>query len=316
MEIARKKLLDMYRKLLLCRRFDEKLLELNASGVFSGWLHLGAGQEAMPVAVGNILHKNDWLKVTHRGFHCALAKGVPVGIVLADLMGKEFPGETYQGSTFAPEFGLLGTSHSLGEDVPLYVGVALSSKLLKTGRVVVCFFGDGTANRGPVHEAMNLAAIWKLPIVFVCENNQYAISMHVGRSFAVKDIAERARGYGMPGSVVDGNDVFASYEEAYNAIERARSGGGPSFVEAKTYRLRGHWEGDKETYRSKEEVEEWRKKDPLPRYRDTLLGIKVLTEELVLKYEQEVAAEIDEAVKQVHSLPRPSLEKLTKLALE
>jgi pyruvate dehydrogenase E1 component alpha subunit len=228
------------------------------------------------------------------------------------MMAKKQQTEKPESGVYAPEYGLLGISGSLGEDVPIYVGAALSSKQLGIDLVTVCFFGEGTANRGPVHEAMNLAAIWKLPIVFICENNQYAISMHVSRAFAIADIADRAAGYGMPGVVVDGNDVIACYEVAYDAIKRAREGGGPSFIEDKTYRLRGHWEGDPESYRPKEEIEEWRKKEPLKRYRERLLKLGILTAEDVERYDAEITAEIEEAVKYAESLPRPSLEELTE----
>jgi pyruvate dehydrogenase E1 component alpha subunit len=311
MEIPKEKLLEMYRKLVTCRKVDDKLYELNTTGIFSGWLHLGAGQEAMPVAVGSILRKDDYLK-PGRGEHCAVAKGVPLKSIFASMMAKKQQTEKPESGVYAPEYGLLGISGSLGEDVPIYVGAALSSKQLGIDLVTVCFFGEGTANRGPVHEAMNLAAIWKLPIVFICENNQYAISMHVSRAFAIADIADRAAGYGMPGVVVDGNDVIACYEVAYDAIKRAREGGGPSFIEDKTYRLRGHWEGDPERYRPKEEIEEWRKKEPLKRYRERLLKLGILTAEDVERYDAEITAEIEEAVKYAESLPRPSLEELTE----
>lgn len=312
MEISKEKLLEMYQKLVTCRKVDDKLYELNTTGVFSGWLHLAAGQEAMPVAVGSILRKDDYLKPSSRGEHCAVAKGIPLKSIFASMMMKKQETEKPESAIYAPEYGLLGISGSLGEDIPIYVGAALSSKQLGTDRATVCFFGDGTANRGPVHEAMNLAAVWKLPIVFICENNQYAISMHVSGAFAVADIADRAAGYGMPGIVVDGNDVVACYEVAYNAINITREGGGPSFIEAKTYRLRGHWEGDPESYRPKEEIEEWKKKEPLKRYTKELLELGILTAEDVERHDAEITAEIEEAVKYAESLPSPSLEELTE----
>lgn len=312
MEISKEKLLEMYQKLVTCRKVDDKLYELNTTGVFSGWLHLAAGQEAMPVAVGSILRKDDYLKPSSRGEHCAVAKDIPLKSIFASMMMKKLETDKPESAIYAPEYGLLGISGSLGEDIPIYVGAALSSKQLGEDKVTVCFFGDGTANRGPVHEAMNLAAVWKLPIVFICENNQYAISMHVSGAFAVADIADRAAGYGMPGIVVDGNDVVACYEVAYNAIKSAREGGGPSFIEAKTYRLRGHWEGDPEYYRPKEEIEEWKKKEPLKRYTEELLELDIITAEDVERYDAEITAEIEEAVKYAESLPYPSLEELTE----
>jgi len=174
----------------------------------------------------------------------------------------------------------------------------------------VCFFGDGTANRGPVHESMNLAACWTLPIVFICDNNQYAISMPSSRSCMAADIADRAAGYGMPGMVVDGNDVIACYEAAYDAIKRAREGRGPSFIESKTYRLRGHFEGDSQSYRTKEEVEEAWKREPIGRFREAMLKAGVLTQEDVVRYDKETTAEIEEALEYGMNLPSPSIEDL------
>jgi pyruvate dehydrogenase E1 component alpha subunit len=206
-------------------------------------------------------------------------------------------GKRQRGGVSMKDYGMIGGGTTLGENEPILVGTALGSKLSGIDRVTVCFFGDGTANKGPVHEAMNMAAIWKLPIVFICENNGYAISMPVSKAFAIADIADRAAGYGMPGVVVDGNDVVACYEVVYDAIKMAREGGGPSFIEAKTYRLRGHWEGDPESYRSREEVEEAWKNEPIGRFRETLLKQGILTPEDVERIDAELTAEIEEAVK-------------------
>jgi TPP-dependent pyruvate/acetoin dehydrogenase alpha subunit len=297
-DIPKEKLLELYRKVLLARKVDEKLYELNTTGAFTGWLHLGAGQEAMPVAVGCLLRKDDYFKPS-RAEHAQVGKGVPVKLIFARMMGKKLP----EGSETMRDYGLLGWGTTLGENEPIYTGAALGAKLQGLDRICVCFFGDGTANRGPVHESMNMAAIWKLPIVYICENNQYGISMHVSRAFAVADIADRAAGYGMPGVVVDGNDVIACYEVAHDAVKRAREGGGPSFLEAKTYRLRGHWEGDQELYRPKEEVQEAWKREPVGKMRDTLLKQGILTKKEVEKIEAQTAAEVNEAVDYAKSLP-------------
>jgi len=312
-EIAKEKLLEMYRKLLLARYVDDKLYELNTTGAFTGWLHLGAGQEAMPVAVGSILRKDDYVKPS-RAMHVIVAKGAPVLGIFAGMMGRSEGGSGHHGG-FNPEYGLLGASTSLGEDIPIYVGAALSMKIQKKDRVTACFFGDGTSNRGPVHEAMNFAAIWKLPIVFICENNQYAISMRWDRAIAASSIADRAVGYGMPGMEVDGNDVIACYEAAYPAIERARAGDGPSFIEAKTYRLRGHWEGDPETYRSKDEVAEARKRDPVVGFREQLVRMGVLTAEEAGRVAAETKAEVEQAAEQAQKLPVQDLEAVKRQLL-
>jgi len=298
MDIPKETLLELYRKLVLARKVDDKLYELNTTGAFTGWLHLGAGQEAMPVAVGTIMRKNDWFK-SGRAMHGQVGKGVPTRSTFAMMMNKKLP----EGGETSRDYGFAGGGTTLGENEPILVGTALGSKLQGLDTITVDFFGDGTANKGPVHEAMNLAAIWKLPIVFICENNQYAISMPVSKAVAVADIADRAAGYGMPGVVVDGNDVIACYEVAYDAIKRAREGGGPSFIESKTYRLRGHWEGDQEVYRSKEEVQDAWKKEPVGRCRETLLKMGILTKEDVEKLDAETTAEIEEAVEYARSLP-------------
>ena len=298
MKIPNETLLEMYRKLLLARKVDDKLYELNTTGAFTGWLHLGAGQEAMPVAVGTIMRKDDWFK-PGRAMHGQVGKGVPVKIIFANMMNKKLP----EGSESSRDYGISLAGTTLGEHEPILTGTALGSKLQGRDTITVNFFGDGTANKGPVHEAMNLAAIWKLPIVFICENNQYAISMPVSKAIAVADIADRAAGYGMPGVVVDGNDVIACYEVAFDAVKMAREGGGPSFIEEKTYRLRGHWEGDQELYRSKEEVQESWKKEPVGRYRETLLKMGILTQEDVERIDAETTAEVEEAVEYARSLP-------------
>ena len=301
-EIPRQKLLEMYEKLLLARFVDDKLYELNTTGVFTGWLHLAAGEEAMPVAVGAALRKDDYLKPQGRGAHGNVAKGMPLVNVFAGMMGRRVEGGGRRGLSF--EYGFLGGSTSLGEDVPIYVGAALSMKLQKKDRIAVIFFGDGTSNRAPVHESMNLAAIWKLPVVFVCYNNQYAISLHWSKAIAASSIADRALGYGMPGIQVDGNDVIACYETAKAAVERARAGEGPSLIEARTYRLRGHWEGDPETYRTKDEVLEAKRRHPVALYRESLVRMGALGEEEASSMAARLKAEVDEAVRTVQAMPR------------
>ena len=292
----------MYEKLLLARFVDDKLYELNTTGAFTGWLHLAAGEEAMPVATGAVLRQDDYLKPQGRGAHANVAKGMPLVNVFAGMMGRRVEGGARRGLSF--EYGFLGGSTSLGEDVPIYVGAALSMKIQKKDRVAVIFFGDGTSNRAPVHESMNLAAVWKLPVVFVCYNNQYAISLHWRKAIAASSIADRALGYGMPGVEVDGNDVIACYEAAYTAVERARAGDGPSLIEAKTYRLRGHWEGDPETYRSKDEVLEARRRDPVELYRQSLVRIGVLDEDEASSIAARLKAEVEQAVQTVQAMPR------------
>jgi len=307
-EIPRDKLIEMHRKMLLARAVDDKLYELNTTGAFTGWLHLAAGQEAMPAALGVILRQDDYTKMSSRGQHIQVCKGIPLTYIFGSMMGRRVPGGT--SPYFSMAHGILGGSVTLGEDIPIYVGAALASKLLKEDRVTVAVFGDGTANKGPVHEAMNLASCWDLPVVFVCENNQYAISMHWTKSCRASSIADRATAYGMPGIEVDGQDVVACYEAAYTAVERARSGAGPSFIEAKTYRYHGHFEGDPEMYRTREEVEEAKKRDPIVLYREQLIRMGVLEAEEADRMAAEAKAEVDAAVKAVQELPHANLDEL------
>ena len=310
MDISRDKLIEMQRKMLLARAVDDKLYELNTTGAFTGWLHLAAGQEAMPAALGVILRQDDYVKISSRGQNMQVSKGIPLVNILAFYMGRGVPGPS---PYFAPEYGILGASVTLGEEAAIYVGAALASKLQKEDRVTAVLFGDGTFNKGCVHEAINLAACWDLPVVWVCENNQYAISMRWDKSCRANSLADRATAYGMPGVEVDGNDVIACYEAALAAVERARSGGGPSLIEVKTYRYHGHFEGDPEMYRTKEEVAEARKKDPIILFRDRLVHTGIITAEEADRMAAEAKAAVEAAVEEVQQTPRGNLDALRLL---
>ncbi|HID86681.1 MAG TPA: thiamine pyrophosphate-dependent dehydrogenase E1 component subunit alpha, partial [Anaerolineae bacterium] len=206
------------------------------------------------------------------------------------------------------EAGNLGATGVVGDGIPISVGVGLSIKLQKQDKVVLCFFGDGAANTGSFHEALNMASIWKLPVVFLCENNQYAMSTPVKKAFPIENIADRAAAYGMPGVVVDGNDVLAVYKATKEAVERARRGDGPTLIECKTYRWKGHSKSDQQRYRTREEVEAWKKKDPISRFRSMLIKEGVITEEEAERIEREAKETIEEAVRFAQDSPEPSLE--------
>ena len=309
MDFSKEKMLDLYRLILLSRKLDDKLHQTGIGGGGTG-LHLGAGQEAMPVAAGYILRRDDYLKPSHRVIGGGLAKGIPLKSLIAGMMGKPDENGQLLSFAYAPSYGILGISGTLGEEIPIYVGMALSSQIQGDDKVTVIFFGDGTSNRGPVHEAMNLAGVWKLPVVFICENNQYGISLHVSKSVAADDIIDRAAGYGMPGTAVDGNDVIACYEVAANAIQRAREGGGPSFIEAKTYRLRGHFEGDSQTYRTPEEVENAEKNEPVARFTQALLQAKIVTEAETEQFDKDTTEELEAAFKYAEELPEIPMEAI------
>ncbi len=316
MEIPKEKLLEMYRNLLTARLLDVKMFEMySAGGTGLAWVHRGTGEEAIPIAFLANLRKDDYFKPNFRTLFCNFAKGLSLRDVIATECQRAVVKAGGHPSRFSLEYGLLDSSGSLGEDVAIYVGAALSVKLRKTDQVAVCIFGDGAANRGPVHEAMVMAAFLKLPIVFVIQNNQYAVSMPSHKAYAIKDLSDRAKGYGFPGQTVDGNDIIAVYEVAKEYIDRARSGGGPGLIVAETYRLGGHFPGDPQIYRPKGEVEEWWEKDPLPRYCKSLMEIGVLTEGDVIRLDEEIKAEVDAAGEAAQQVPFPTMEDYVKTAV-
>ena len=314
MEIPREKLLEMYRDLITARRVDEKLYDIFTAEGHS--MHRATGEEAVPVAVCANLRKDDYLHVSPvRGRPCLFCKGLSLVDIIASEIGRDIKKIGGHSSHFCPEYGIFGRSGALGEDVPIYTGMAVSAMIRKTDQTTVYICGDGTANRAPLHESMVMAAAWKLPIVFIIQNNQYGASMPVGEAFAIKDLSDRAKAYGFPGQTVDGNDVIALYEVVKEYVDRTRSGGGPGLIEAKTYRLRGHHGGDTETYRPKGEAEEWWKKDPLPRYQKKLMEMGILTEEDVSKLEAGIKAELEGAAKIALAAPLPTYEDYKKGAI-
>ncbi|MCW4021318.1 MAG: thiamine pyrophosphate-dependent dehydrogenase E1 component subunit alpha, partial [Candidatus Bathyarchaeota archaeon] len=233
----------MYRKMLEIRRFEEKVWDLFGRNLIPGTLHLYLGQEATAVGVCANLQVEDYITSTHRGHGHCIAKGADLNKTMAEILGRKngyCKGKGGSMHVADAAVGNLGATAVVGSAIPIAVGAALSCKLRKTKQVVACFFGDGASNNGIFHEALNMAAVWELPVVFVCENNLYAMGTRITNVTAIENIADRASGYGMPGVVVDGNDVVAVYQAAKEAVGRARSGGGPTLVECKTYRHKGH----------------------------------------------------------------------------
>jgi pyruvate dehydrogenase E1 component alpha subunit len=316
MEIPKEKLMEMYRNLVTARRLDEKLYEMFSTGA-SGmpWLHRGTGEEAIPIATCASLRKDDFFMPEYRTTFCGFAKGLTLVDSIAGECFKDLERVGGHSTFFAPEYGLLGVSETLGEDVAIYVGAALSANLRKTDQVSVCIFGDGAANRGPVHEAMAVAAVWKLPIVFIIQNNQYAEGTAVNKAYAINDLSDRAKAYGFPGQTVDGNDIMATYVVVKDYIDRARNGDGPGLVVAETYRLRGHFEGDPQIYRPKGEVEAWRKKDPLPRFQKKLIEMGLISEEDANNIDRKIRAAVDEAGQAALAVPSRSYEDYIKGAI-
>jgi len=307
----KKTLLELYRTMVTVRQFETMAGEHFAAGEIPGFIHLSIGQEASGVGVCSCLRKDDYVVTTHRGHGHMIAKGADLKRMTAELFGKR---DGYckgkGGSMHIADFsiGFLGANGVVAGGLPIITGAGLSIKMRKTDQVAVAIFGDGASNRGPVHEAMNMAAIWKLPVIFVVENNQYASTTPKTYSYAVEDLCMRAAGYGMPGKKVDGNDVLAVRKATAEAVERARSGEGPTFLENVTYRMKGHYEGDPQKYRKTEEVESWGEKDPIDRFARVLTKKKYLTKKLKAEILKKVQAELDEALKFAKASPFPEPE--------
>ena len=300
--------------MLTIRFFEEKVEALYKDGTISGGSHSSAGQEATAVGACATLATGDRICTHFRGNGHCIAKGLELHRIAAELFGKSTGCCKGKGGAMhisAVDRGILPTSAIVGGGIPTATGSALSAKLFGSGQVTLCFFGDGASNQGVFHECLNLAAIWKLPVVYLCENNQYAMSMPVKSSMAIEHIAQRASAYGMEGVVVDGNDVEAVYEAVNMAVRRARSGEGPTLIECKTYRLRGHYIGDPVNYRSKEEVAAWQQRDPIRRYRERLLAEEVITDADYWRMEEEVAAKIEGAVRYAQESPLAAETELT-----
>jgi len=302
------KLLEMYRQMLTIRFFEEKVFELYGQNLVPGTIHLYAGEEAVAVGVCANLRKDDYITSTHRGHGHCIAKGARLDKTMAEILGRKTGYcKGKGGSMHIADFsiGMLGATAVVGAGIPIAAGAGLSIKLRGTDQVVACFFGEGASNQGTFHEGINLAAVWSLPVVFVCENNLYAMGTRQSRVMAIENIADRAVAYGIPGVVVDGNDVLAVYEAAQVAVERARRGQGSTLIECKTYRQKGHSRFDPALYRPKEEVKTWMKKDPIMRLQTRLMEMGVVTEAEVQNMVQEVRRSVDEATKFALESPFP-----------
>ncbi|MDI6904288.1 MAG: pyruvate dehydrogenase (acetyl-transferring) E1 component subunit alpha [Candidatus Bathyarchaeia archaeon] len=313
--LTKEKLVEIYMKMLEIRFFEEKVFELYAQNLVPGTIHLYAGEEAVAVGVCGNLRKDDYITSTHRGHGHCIAKGAELKRVMAEILGKKTGYcKGKGGSMHIADFsiGMLGATAVVGAGIPIAVGAGLSIKLRDTDQVAACFFGEGASNQGTFHESINMAAIWKLPVIFVCENNLYAMGTRQSRVMAIKNVADRATAYGIPGEVVDGNDVLAVYEAAQKAVETARKGEGPTLIECKTYRHKGHSRIDLAKYRPKEEVEEWLAKDPIKRFKEKLLQTNTLVEAEIQQIEKEVSAEIEEAVKFAMESPYPAPEEASE----
>jgi len=314
MDITTEKMVDMYTNMTKIRMFETRVSELFAAGKVPGFVHLYVGEEAVATGVCANLLVSDYITSTHRGHGHLISKGGDVKFMMAELFGKKTGYCKGKGGSMHiadVDLGILGANGIVGAGPPLATGAALACHYQGKDSVCVCFFGDGAANQGTTHEAMNLATCWKLPVVFVAENNMYGISSCTINSMCVPNIADRASAYDMPGITVDGNDVMAVYEASSEAIKRAKQGQGPSLIECKTYRHRGHFEGDPCVYRNKEELEEWKEKDPIPRFEKKLLDLGVLSPEKIQEIKSSIKKQIEDAERFAEEIPYPDRAEFT-----
>jgi pyruvate dehydrogenase E1 component alpha subunit len=301
--------LDLYRVMVECRRFETRAQELFFEGLVRGTTHLGVGQEAVAAGFAAAMRPDDYSFATYRGHNHALARGTPMGPLYAELFGRATGLMGGKGGSMhitSAEHHMMGSYAIVGAHLPIALGAAWSAQYRQSGQVAVCFFGDGATNIGAFHEALNLAVVWKAPVVFVCENNQYMEYTAIGAVTAVaRPAADRASAYGLEPIVVDGNDVDAVYAVAAGTIERARSGDGPSLVEAVTYRHGGHSRADPGAYRPVDEVEAWKARDPIPTYRAKLEAAGVASANLDA-IEADAAAKVAAAEAEAREAPEPS----------
>ena len=309
MKIDKQTTLDLYRTMVRLREFELKIQELYRSGVLPGFVHLYVGEEAVAAGVCAHLRKTDMLWSTHRGHGHALAKGVPGRQVMAELWGKATGCSAGRGGSmhmYAPGYGFMGTNGIVGSGITMSAGGALSAQLRKSGQVAVCFFGDGGSNSGSFYEGLNLASVWNLPVIYVCENNLYATEMSLRRATKSLEIAERAAIFKMPGVAVNGSDVQEVYDAAGEAIARARQDQGPTLIECKTYRFLGHHEGDPGTdYRTKEEVASWKKRDSIKALREKSIAEDAATAREFDAIDEETRVWLEDAVEFGRSSPEP-----------
>lgn len=298
----------LYRTMVRLRQFELKLQEVYRSGVMPGFIHLYIGEEAVAAGVCAHLEPDDYVTSTHRGHGHALAKGVPMGEVFAEIWGKPRGSNGGRGGSmhiYDPDHGFLGTNGIVGAGIPLGAGAALGAQVRRSGQVAVSFFGDGAVNNSAFHEGVNLAAAWNLPVVFVCENNLYATETPFRKVTRNIDVASRGVAYGIPGIPVDGNDVLEIYSVAGEAVRKARAGGGPTLIECRTYRLVGHFEGDPGIgYRSREEIADWKLRDPIVMLRERAAAAGV-DPALLDSADRETEHEVQQAYEFAKAGPEP-----------
>src|SRR3984893_11832730 len=313
-KLAPEQLLEMFYWLKLMRAFDLRLSTLVKQGKIRSGVYTGIGQEAIIVGTSFGLRKEDFVCPLHRDLGSFLMKGVDARTMMSQMCAKTTGLSKGRDSALhsgVTELGIFGNTSMLGANLPVAAGLAYTFKMEKRDSVVVAYFGEGASNTGDFHEALNFAGVQRLPIIFVCENNQYAYSVPVEKSMAIDDVADRAESYGFDGVAINGNDVLAVYQSTLGAIAQARSGEGPTLIECKTYRWHGHSEHDKAFYRTDEELAMWKSRDPIPTFTTYLKGLKTLTDDQIEAIEARVAATIDDAVEFAMNAPDPTPEDAT-----
>lgn len=310
---SKEKLIHLYKQMWDIRLFEEKIDELIKQGKLHGTTHLCIGQEACAVGSCAVLRKDDKITSTHRGHGHSIAKGADMKRMMAELFGKATGYCKGKGGSMHiadVENGNLGSNGVVAGGIPIAVGSALTAKMKKFDYVTLSFFGDGATNEGSFHEALNLAAIWNLPVVFICENNQYGMSSPVQEMVNIELLSNRAKAYGFPGVTIDGNDMIEVINTVYEAVERARDGKGPTFIEMITYRFNGHSKSDKLIYRTREEEKIWYKKEPINRFKQILLEANILTESEAEKIKEMSLHEVEEALRFAENSPSPTKDDL------
>jgi pyruvate dehydrogenase E1 component alpha subunit len=310
--ISKEKLEEIYEKMLLTRNFEEKVAYFFSMGKVHGTTHLYVGEEATATGVCCALKPEDVMSSTHRGHGQCISKGIDLNRMMAELLGKETGYCKGKGGSMHiadVEGGNLGANGVVGGGIPLAVGAGITTQMKGIDRIVVCFFGDGAANQGTFHESLNLASIWKLPVLFVCEDNKYGMSMSRYASMNVDDIAVRAQSYGIKGKTIDGNDVISVYEETLAARDYVRENG-PMLLVCDTYRYLGHSKSDANVYRTKEEIEQWKAKDPIKRMKEYMLKSKLFTSDEIEAIENRARQSIEDAVKFAEDSPYPSIDTI------
>lgn len=315
LELSEEQLIEMYRTMCLIRHFEYMADKLYAMGKVHGTMHLSAGQEAVAVGTARAVHTDDFLINHHRGHGHFIAKGADIKLMMAEFLGKDVGYcRGRGGSMHIADFSSnsLGANGIVGGGIPQAVGVGLALQMQRRNEIVINIFGDGAANEGVFHESLNMVALWKLPVLYICENNQYGMSMDIERAAAKLPLAQRAEGYGMPWYCIDGNDVLTVYETMKTAAETVRHGE-PVLVEAQTYRYFGHSKSDRNLYRSKAEIEDWREnRDPIKRFRAQLVEAGMLDEERARQIDEEALKSIEEAVAFAEASPEPDPSTLTE----